>query len=242
VVSNQNVNVREGPSFGERVVSSVEPGTEMESHYFSEDEQWIFVRFINSEGRLTEGWINAPLCDLGSQILPTQGPSPTPTLETVNGTPLPFVTPTPSGSITPGTPQVGITPGPNLSDVNVLAYCRQRDVRPPRIRSNQTVSIVWSWFVARPELMEDHLAHAKYEVLLDGRLLQNYQQYQTAIRREQGNWYVYWYVPVGTLPAGRHEVTFRLTWDAPVDDGYNRFGPGTENEVDEGNCVFTVDE
>jgi hypothetical protein len=84
------------------------------------------------------------------------------------------------------------------------------------------------------------LEHADYEVLLDGRLLTNYEDFQTEMRREAGDWYIYWYVPVGTLTSGRHEVTYLLSWDEPVSDGYDDFGPGTDIETNEGNCVFTV--
>jgi hypothetical protein len=177
--------------------------------------------------------------DCGDFVPPTLGPSNTPTLD-ADITLSPFITATPDGSVTPGTPAATVEVGEDLSDVNVLAYCRAVDRNAPPVRADQTVSIEWSWFVQRPELMEDHLENANYEVLLDGRLLTNYEDFQTEMRREAGNWIVYWYVPVGTLTPGRHEVTFRLTWDEAISDGYDEFGPGTENEIDEGNCVFNV--
>jgi hypothetical protein len=247
VISNQNVNIRAEASFNSRVLASVEPGTQVETHYASPDGQWVFVRLVNEEGELIEGWINRPLLELGDYIPPTQGPTPTPSPEVTqnptgaaDGTQAPFVTVTPSGS---ATPQAAVTPGEGLSQQNVLAYCRTVNVSPPRIRADQTVSIWWSWFVARQDLMDDHLQNARYEVLLDGRLLSDYARYQTPMRRESdGNWYVYWYVPVGTLTPGRHEVSYRLTWENPVNDGYESFGPGTANEANTGNCVFTVSE
>ncbi|MFP4322604.1 MAG: SH3 domain-containing protein [Anaerolineales bacterium] len=238
LVSSINVNVRVGPSYQEQPILSIPPGTVVEIHGASQDEGWALVRFLDEdEERIIEGWIDLTLLDIGDYIPPTIGPTPTPDLDV---TPAPFVTGTPDGSQTPG-PTPDTIPSDRLSDRNVLAYCRQVNVRPPAINSNQTVSIWWSWFVARPELMQDHLDHGAYEVLLDGRLLENYEDFQTEMRQERdGNWYVYWYVPVGTLAPGRHEVTFRLTWDEAINDGYEDFGPGTENEVDSGNCVFTV--
>jgi hypothetical protein len=250
VVSNQeNVNVRREASFGSPVLTSVEAGAEIEIHGLSEDRQWYKVRLIDEEGALVDGWINAPLISLGSGIaVPTIGPTLTPSRTPQAsptgeaGSPIAFVTVTPNGS--PGTPvpTVASTPGEFLSEKNVLAYCRTLDEDPPRITAEDTVSIWWSWFVRTPELMDEHLAHAEYEVLLDGRLLTNYKNYQQPIQREGGDWYVYWYVPVGTLAPGRHEVTYRLTWYEPVNDGYEDFGPGTPNEVEQGNCVFTVEE
>ncbi|HLA44711.1 MAG TPA: hypothetical protein VJZ27_14805, partial [Aggregatilineales bacterium] len=89
--------------------------------------------------------------------------------------------------------------------------------------------------------MEDHLAHADYEILLNGRRLTNYEQYQLPLRRESDSrWYVYWYYPVGELEPGRYEISYLVTWDEQINDGYTDFGPGTENESDEGKCVFSV--
>lgn len=240
VISSQNVNVREGPAFDQAVITSVEPGQELETHYASEDELWVFVRFIAEDGNLIEGWINEPLLDMGTWVPPTLGPTPAPTLpgsepngtDTANSA---FITPTPAEGL-PSAEDAA-----EASDINILAYCIQVDVPAPRVRSSDTVSIEWSWFVARPDLMDEHLAHAQYEVLINGRLLENYEEFQTQMRREaDNNWYVYWYVPVGQLEPGRYEVTYLLEWDEPVNDGFEAFGPGTPNETNEGNCIFTV--
>lgn len=245
VFSTQGVNVREAPNANSPVITSANPGTEVEIQGASADNRWVLVRFISSTGSLIEGWMSASLLNTGEQIIPTLGPSPTPTSElsvTLDAASPPDVE-LPSDVSSP-TPEATVNPiGPDLSAVNVLAYCRQRNETPDPIRSDQTVSIWWSWFVARPELMQDHLDNANYEVLLDGRLLANYEDYQTEMTRlPNGDWDVAWYIPVGTLNPGRHEVIFRLTWDEPVNDGYAAFGPGTRNETDEGNCVFLVQE
>lgn len=240
VNSEFNANVREGPSRADAVITSASPGTQIETHGASPDQQYVFVRFINPEGQLIEGWVLTSMIEFPEgYIVPTIGPTPTltPVGSDGDGAPSAFVTATPSGSVTPS---AGGTPSPRLSDVNILAYCRTNRVTPVRPRPNQTVSIFWSWYTSRPELMEDHLNHATYEVLLDGRVL-DHSNFQTQMVRESdGNWYVYWYVPVGTLSVGRHEVTYRVTWDAEVNDGYGRFGPDTNREEETGNCVFEV--
>lgn len=244
VISNQNVNVREEDNFRATVLTSLEPGTQVEVQYSNEDGSFIFARLIDDEGQLIEGWIDARLLNMGTFVPPTIGPSPTPT-------PTQGPQATGESGFTTATPFIGgggISPeeAAEVSDVNVLAYCRQKNVNPPRVTTEQTVSIMWSWFVKEPSFMTPHLQNANYEVLLDGRLLENYDDYRTAMTDKpiddpaSGNWYIYWFVPVGRLPAGRHEVTFRLTWDSAVNDGYEDFGPGTSNETDEGNCVFTV--
>lgn len=243
IVSDQSVNIREEDNFRAEILTSVEPGTEVELQYSNEDGSFVFVRLIDADGQLVEGWIDVRLLGLGTFVPPTVGPSPTPTL------PQPSNTEGASG-FTTSTPSIGGADSAEVaqtrSDVNVLAYCRQKNIRVPQITTEQNVSVYWSWFVKEPALMTNHLAHAQYEVLLDGRLLENYDVYRTALTDKpiddpaRGDWYVYWFVPVGKLPAGRHEITYRVTWDEPVSDGYEEFGPGTATESDEGNCIFNV--
>lgn len=234
VTAQQSARVRAEPNSNAEILTTITSGTAVEIHGASEGSEWILVRFIDVEGggQTVDGWVQATLLAWeGDYIPPTQGPSPTPSPTfDPNMTP----SPTPSGT--------AVTPSARLSTRNVRANCRQTDTAVPNIRANETVSVWWNWFVARPELMEDHLEHANYEILLDGVLLADYERFETALVREGRDWYVYWYYPVGTLAPGRHEVTYRLTWDEAVNDGYADFGPGTETEFEEGNCVFTVAE
>lgn len=237
--TSSNVRVRTEPSNSGEVIVSIPPQTQVEVHYSSEDGNWIQVRFLDEDEQLVDGWIDARfLSMLGDEnfVPPTLGPTPTDT-----GTPDPNTTPevTRTPSQTPEVP-----PGENVSDENVRANCRQA-LNPdplPTITAGESVGIWWNWFVAQPELMQDHLDHANYEVLLNGRLLTDYEKYATPLQREGRDWFIYWYYPVGSLEPGRYEVSYRVTWDAAVSDGYEDFGPGTENEADEGNCVFTVTE
>src|SRR5690606_33530066 len=113
-------------------------------------------------------------------------------------------------------------------------YCRQKNVRPASPTTNDNVYIEWSWYVARQELMDQHLENGTYEVRLDGELLDDWEQYATEMKLEQGVWIIYWFYPVGKLDAGEHNVEFSVTWDEAITDGYEQFGPGTPNEIDQG--------
>lgn len=244
IISSQNVNIRAEDNFRSEALTSVEPGTQVEVQYSNEDASFIFVRLIDEEGQLIEGWVDARLLNIGTFVPPTIGPSPTPT-------PTQGAQPTGAAGFATATPFISgaavlAEEAAEVSDVNILAYCRQKNVPAPTVTTEQTVSVMWSWFVKEQSLMNQHLQNANYEVLLDGRLLENYDDYRTAMTDKPiddpatGDWYIYWFVPVGKLPAGRHEITFRLTWDEKISDGYAEFGPGTATETDEGNCVFTV--
>lgn len=219
--STENVNLREGPSTEYDIVLSVPPGTELGVLGIQTDarnREWYKVALVSDEGEIQYYWVFATLVETEFQDVVGLRVTPPPPPETT-------YTPT-------------ATPEPNR--VEVLAYCQQRNVRPPRPTTNDNVYVEWSWFVARADLMDEHLGNANYEVRLDGDLLENWERYATDIKLEDGVWIVYWYYPVGTLDAGDHEIDFRLTWDDPVNDGYQQFGPGTANEVDTGNCNFTV--
>jgi len=218
--SNENVNLRSGPGQNYAIIASVPPGTPLGVLGIQVDSQgreWYKVAY-SDEGDVQNLWIFASLVE--TNFKETVGLLATP--------------PADDGA----TPMVTPTPEPNR--VDILAYCQQKNVRPERPTTADNVYIEWSWFVALPDLMEQHLENANYEVRLDGELLDDWKQYASEMRSEAGVWIVYWFYPVGKLSAGEHEVEFRLTWDQAIEDGYRDFGPGTPNETDEGNCTFTV--
>jgi uncharacterized protein YraI len=219
--STENVNLREGPGTDFPIVVSMPPGTELGVLGVLTDDQsreWYKVSFITDDGEIQSAWVFSNLVE--TEFKTIVGARATPPLS-------------PETTVLP-------TPTPEPDRVDILAYCRQKDVRPPRVTTNDNVFVEWSWFVARSEYMDQHLDNAHYEVRLDDRALNNWQRYATEMKLENGVWIIYWYYPVGKLSAGEHEINFRLTWDEVITDGYQEFGPGTAHEVDEGNCGFSV--
>jgi hypothetical protein len=81
-----------------------------------------------------------------------------------------------------------------------------------------------------------------YEVSLDGRpLAADYTSYKTGvIQRRDGNYYQYWFVPIGAPDVGEHRIDYKVTWRQQVSDGFKTFGPDGEVESETGSCVFTV--
>lgn len=215
--STENVNLRSGPGTNYEIVLSVRPGTELGVLGMQTDSrgrEWYKVAYADDDGEVQYLWVLGALIDTNFASLRNLVETP------------------------PATSSAASTPEPNR--VDILAYCQQKRVRPPSPKTTDEVYIEWSWFVARPEYMEQHLLNANYEVRLDGKLLENWERYATEMKREEGVWIIYWYYPVGRLSTGQHVVDFRLTWDQAITDGYARFGPGTLNEVDRGSCAFTV--
>jgi uncharacterized protein YgiM (DUF1202 family) len=218
--STENVNLRSGPSLDYPVVVSVPPGTPLGvlgMQADSQNREWYKVAY-DDDGEMRYLWIYSNLVETNFEEVVGLAATPPPPSNTT-------VTPHP-------------TPEPDR--VDILAYCQQKNVVPETPTTNDNVYIWWSWYVSLPGYMEEHLNNAHYEIRLDGKLLENWQQYATDMREESGNWLVYWYYPVGKLTAGQHKIDFKLTWDKAITDGYKQFGPGTPNESDQGNCTFNV--
>jgi WD40 repeat protein len=127
------------------------------------------------------------------------------------------------------------------NSVNIVAYCDQMNQNPPIVTATQPVTILWSWYAVTIPQVWDHRASAIYEVALDGQAITYYSA--SPIRRDHANdnhWTVYYRANVGTLEAGVHTITYRVTWRNPISDGLAEFGPGSAEEENTGQCQFTV--
>lgn len=191
-------------------------------------------------------------------------PSTRRTPGTVTATLTPTTTPLPAESIPTVTPEAGDTetPTPESDATNtprpsptfdgtvqpprtgydVLAYCEQFNEVPPPLAEGTTIDIFWGWIAATETYLQQHVSNVVYEVRLDGELLDDWRLYANEPRqRADGNWEQYWFVPITEpLPAGTHTITYRVTWRNSIFDGYEAFGPGTENEIDTGSCTFEI--
>ena len=223
IQSTENVNLRSGPGVDYDIVVSASPGTELgvlNRQIGDDGGVWYEVAYETETGDILNLWVSADLVRTDFDELINRPPATT----------------------DPNAPTPPPAPTLEPNRVEILAYCQQKSVRPPQVTTSDNIYVEWSWFVAAEEHMPEHLEHANYEVQLDGEPLENWTEYATEMKREGTRYIIYWYYPVGQLSAGDHEITFRLTWDAAISDGYEDFGPGTPNEVDEGNCAFTVTE
>lgn len=109
---------------------------------------------------------------------------------------------------------------------------------PGVVLDSDNIVIFWSWYTKTQAQMDDHLAHAQYSVKLNQAPFPNVVR--SEVVRRSGNYWVFYTVNVGNLAPGHYEVEYRLTWDAPVNDGYDDYGPGTENPTQANNCNFDI--
>jgi hypothetical protein len=137
---------------------------------------------------------------------------------------------------------IGARPSDNFRSATpglIFAECAEAPLALPGIiYDTDAITVYWSWWTRTLAQMEDHLATAQYSVRLNTAPFVNVQR--SEITRRGGRYYVFYSAPVGYLRPGHYEVEYRVTWTDEHFDGVDRYGPGTENEVDTGLCNFDV--
>ncbi len=128
------------------------------------------------------------------------------------------------------------SPTPGL----VFAECTEALPRatPGIIYDTDNVVIFWSWFASTEEQAQDHINNAIYEVTLNRQPF--FDVVVSPISQRGPNFFVFYTAQVGNLRPGTYGVQYRVTWETAISDGFADFGPGTDNEVDSGDCQFTV--
>jgi len=128
--------------------------------------------------------------------------------------------------------------------VDVLAYCDNPIFgrpAPTGLNSGATIDVFWSWYTSEEALLQQHLDNVIYEVRVDDVLLEDWRLYRSRVRKQNdGNYYMYWFVPYGPLSAGQHKITYLVSWREQITDGYDFYGPGTNRPSESGSCTFTV--
>lgn len=130
--------------------------------------------------------------------------------------------------------------GRNNNPGLIFAECDQFLDRaaPGLVYDSDNVIIFWSWFTRTDAQMAEHLANANYAVTLNRAPLPYLQQ--TPPQRIGGNTWVFFYQQIGNLAPGSYGVEYKLSWANPVFDGYDDYGPGTENPTVSSTCTFNV--
>lgn len=123
----------------------------------------------------------------------------------------------------------------------VFAECDQYPLaNPGLIYDTDTVTVFWSWFARTPEQVEDHIANAIYEVgVFDSQPFVQPVIVSDIVQRGVNYW-VFYTITVGNVNPGNYPIEFKLSWENPINDGYDDYGPGTENERFNSTCTFSV--
>jgi uncharacterized protein YraI len=234
--TSPTANLRSGPGQSFPVITGVKAGTRVFVLGFNDKKDWYNVR-LEEDGR--EGWLSAPLVTVGSTTIPV--------LSTADFQQRTKEAQQPVAAASSGTlsPDAAATPrkSPVRQRTDVLAYCDSKTNGEPRrtFTKDTPVTIYWWWFAKTPEQLADHISYAEYTVTVDGKTLTNWRTFQTnVVRQSDGTFAVYWFIPIGAAAVGDHKIDYKLTWKQKITDGYGTFGPGGDEEVNIGSCVFTI--
>ncbi len=146
--------------------------------------------------------------------------------------------------LTPRNPLVVIgvpqQPGRANKPGEIFAECDQyRDISEPGILYNSdNIIIFWSWFARTPELVQEHIDNAIYEVKFQTAPLQNVVR--SPIEQRGANYWVFYTAQVGNLSPGTYGVEYKLSWTQQISDGYENFGPGTNTVRVNSSCTFDI--
>ena len=243
IEAERSVNLRAGPGVSYAAMAALQPGDEVTLLAQDEDANWHQVQL--ADGRT--GWVAASLVAAADAPAPA-GDLPVIAVDSIRAT----ATAIASEEGTPAAEEAAPAaegPGEVAADggrtgVDVLAYCDDGEhgfPAPTDLVAGSTIDVWWTWFASTRAQVDDHLANAIYRVTVDGEPLNDWQDYRLPPElHDDGNTYVYWYVRYGPLDAGEHRITYELTWQEAISDGYRRFGPGTSITQNTGSCTFRV--
>lgn len=122
----------------------------------------------------------------------------------------------------------------------IFAECDAYPVAEPGIiYDTDNVVVFWSWFAETPELVQQHINNVDYSVTYYQTLpLPNVTR--TEIREINGLFWVFYYAQLGNLLPGEYWIEYKVEWDEPISDGFEDFGPGTDNERIVTGCSFDI--
>jgi hypothetical protein len=123
----------------------------------------------------------------------------------------------------------------------IFAECNNYPVaNPGLIYDTDRITVFWSWFARTPELVQEHIDAANYAVGYFGSNPFIPPVQVSEIQQIGRNYWVFYTVDLGFAAPDNYSISFRLTWDRPISDGYEDFGPGTANEQIISGCAFQV--
>jgi len=125
-----------------------------------------------------------------------------------------------------------------------LIYAQCADVAgadPGVIFDTDTIVVFWSWYAKTVEQVESHIANSSYVVTLNGQPFPSVKV--SPIQKIPGdpNYWVFYTVNLGDKwQPGGYGINYNLQWVNTITDGYEDFGPGTENDYFDSGCYFEV--
>lgn len=124
----------------------------------------------------------------------------------------------------------------------IFVECNQyRMAEPGTVYDTDNVTLFWSWYAKTSAQVQDHIDNAIYSVtFFDEPALPVPNVVRSEIEYRSGDYWVFYYAQLGHLRPSSYGISYNLWWKNPITDGYDDFGPGTDNELLHGDCSFDI--
>lgn len=139
-------------------------------------------------------------------------------------------------------PSIVSTPGRTANPGLIFAECNDvRGAAPGILYDTDELKVFWSWFAKTPEQVQAHVNNAQYYVHVDTQPIPGVQTGEIKQLPGSGDWWVFYTVSLGDSwrPAS-YILGYELEWSNAISDGYDDYGPGTENEKLQSGCHFNI--
>jgi|WetSurMetagenome_2_1015567.scaffolds.fasta_scaffold119828_2 hypothetical protein len=97
----------------------------------------------------------------------------------------------------------------------------------------------WGWVAQTEQQVWDYIENAETKVTFNGDTVADGKRSDVFGRDD--TYHVYWEKSLGVLPRGKYAMTFFEKFKEAIFDGWEYFGPGTENESIEDTCYLIVE-
>jgi hypothetical protein len=135
-------------------------------------------------------------------------------------------------------------PSTSKNTVRVFIYCANYGKSPVEASQDDEIIVYDGWGAENEDLLEDYINNVIRDIRFDGKKI----EYDTMSEispyyDDQGNfegYNVFFEKNIGKLSPGTHIVEGVVSWKQKIYDGWDYFGPGTDNETGEGFCEIIV--
>jgi hypothetical protein len=136
------------------------------------------------------------------------------------------------------TEQAIVTPSGTV--IYVAPVCTILDEEDTRVEAyGNMFELAWGWKAMTEQQVRDYLESAVTRVTFNGEEVTDLEQ--TSIYESEGAYHVDWWKILGVLDRGKYAMTFFETYETKIFDGWDYFGPGTDNESTEDTCYLIVE-
>jgi hypothetical protein len=123
----------------------------------------------------------------------------------------------------------------------IFAECNQYPIaNPGLVYDTDRVVIFWSWYAKTPELVQEFIDNAIFEVGYFGSNPFIQPVVRSNIQQRGRNWWVFYTIDLGNVRPDTYYIQYSVRWEKQISDGFQLFGPGTAVERIDSNCDFTV--